>query len=105
MRMVEEWGGIASMAENKQLLSHKTVKSRTTAKEKMRIGGREGSTAVHAIQHGRASTTKGHGKHHGRPVVVAVLGSLHFASLRRRLLFLAHGNCYGVSVLGHFGPS
>jgi len=80
MRMVEEWGGMASMAENKQLLLHKTVISRTAAKGKMQMGGREGSTSVCAMQHGRASTTTGHGKHHRKPMVVAILGSLHFAS-------------------------
>jgi len=57
-------------------------------------------------QHGHATTTtRGHRKHHEQPVVVAVPGALRFASLLRRLLFLARGIRYGVFVLGHFGPS
>jgi len=100
--MGRKWDGIPSMAENKQLLSHKTVGSRTVAKGKMRIRGGQGSTAV---EHGHATTTMGHDKHYRQPVVVVVPGALCFVSLLRYLLFLARDICYGVSVLGHFWPS
>jgi len=93
------------MAENKQLLLHKTVGSRIAAKGKTQIGGSESSTAARARQHRCATITAGRGKAHGQPVVVVVLGALRFASLLRHLLFLARGIYHGVSVLGHFGPS
>jgi len=58
--------------------------------------------AVRARQHGRAAPTTGHGKQHGHPVVVAVPCTHCFTSLLRRLLFLARGICYGLSLLGRF---
>ena len=60
------------MAENKQLLSHKTVGSRTATKGKTQIGGRESSTAARARQHRCATITAGRGKAHGQPVVGSV---------------------------------
>jgi len=54
--------------------------------------------------HGRATPTTGRGKHYGLPVVVAVPCTPYFTLLLCRLLFLNHGICYGVSMLGHFGP-
>jgi len=74
----------------------KLTKNRTAMKQTRAAGERRVVTSSH---HSRSD-------HHSRQpvVVVVVLVVLYFASSLRRLLFLAHGIWYGVSVMGHFGP-
>jgi len=83
----------------------KSPKNQIAIKKHANRGRREGRTAMRARQHGRATPTTSCNKHHEKPVVVIVPNVLRFSTLLRRLLFLARGICYGVSVLGHFGPS
>jgi len=79
-----------AMADNEQALIVQNHREPNNRKRKMRIEGRGGSTAMPPPR---------------QPVVLAVLGAIQSASLLLRLLFLAHGICYGASMLGHFGPS
>jgi len=80
-----------------------SFKHKTTAKTEKSRGKMKGRKEKRELGAEKAAQLRHH--HHGQPVAAAVPGALRFASMLRRLLFLARGICYGVSVLGHFGPS
>ena len=69
-----EWlqnGMNSSMAENYRLLSYKTARKSNSSEENRNTQEQEGHTAVRPRQHDRASTTTGHGEHHGLPMMVS----------------------------------